>query len=126
MSGIAPARIFVAVFGIVLAACATTAVVTPDITSLAGRWRGWIITGREFTPALLEIHPDGTVEMSGIRAPVTRIVTGTLMAKDGTLRLEGTAGWRGAVTVSRRENKRAIRIERDDHLFLARFTEASP
>jgi hypothetical protein len=115
--------------GLLLAGCTSvpSAITTPeDLQSLAGTWQGWVVTSLDFAPAVLEIRSDGMFEMSGMRTPDLRTVTGTLILSDGTLRLDGTVGWRGTVTISRMGAKRVLTIERDDRLSSARFTATAP
>jgi hypothetical protein len=119
----------VALLGLLLAGCASvpSPMKSPeDLQSLAGTWQGWVVTSLDFAPAVLEIRADGTFEMLGTRNPDVRMVTGTLILSDGTLRLDGTGGWRGTVTTSRMGGRRVLTIERDDRLSSARFTAAAP
>ncbi len=123
-----PSRSVVFAIGLLLGGCvmATLSVSTPeDVKALTGMWRGWIVTGRDFTPATLEIHSDAVFEISGFRVGVVRGVTGTLAVRDGNLRLEGSGGWRGTVIISGPTKRRVLRIERDDRLYPARFVEAA-
>jgi len=114
--------------GLWLVGCASpVAITTPAaLEALAGDWQGWVVTASDFAPAVLKIQADGTFEMSGIRPPVVRTVTGTLTLRDGTLRLDGAGGWRGTVAISRIGTKRVLTIERDDQQSSARFTAAAP
>jgi hypothetical protein len=119
----------VALVALLLAGCASvpSAIRTPeDLQSLAGTWQGWVVTSLDFAPAVLEIHADGTFEMSGMRTSDLRTVTGTLILSGGTLRLDGAGNWRGTVAISRMGSKRVLTIERDDQLSSARFTAAAP
>jgi hypothetical protein len=96
----------VALILVIASACATVpSRPVEDVTALKGSWRGWIITPREFVPALLEVEPDGTFVMSGVREPVTRVVTGTFYVKDGVTS----------------HGRRTLTTEREDRRFPARF-----
>ena len=103
--------------------CATVSP-APDVESLTGTWTGWIVGDRDFTPATLEIRADGTFELSGARVALVRRVTGTIAARDGGLRLDGSGGWHGTLTVSGAPARRTLRLDRDDRLYSARFVEA--
>jgi hypothetical protein len=96
-----------------------------DVKTLTGTWRGWIVTQRDFLPATLEIHSDGTFEMSGSRLTVVRSVTGTVVLRDREVRFEGSGGWRGTVSVAGTARHRTLKIDRDDRLYTARFAEVS-
>jgi hypothetical protein len=110
--------------GLLVAGCATTAP-SLDERGVTGTWQGWIIGERDFTPVSMEIRADGTFTMSAVRLGVARQVTGVVAVREGRPRIEGSGGWHGTMTVSGAPPHRALKIERDDRLYGARFTETA-
>jgi hypothetical protein len=104
--------------------CATTLSVDErsGLAMITGTWQGWIVTSRDFVAATLLIRRDGTFELSGRRTIVPRTATGRVSVQDGLLRFEGSAGWRGRMTLQQRARTRLLVTERDDRLFPGRFT----
>ena len=101
----------IVLFAVTVLGCAsggpTTTVAAKDVSSLAGKWTGWIrSTGSGSTPATFELTPGGDY--------VTRVegfnTQGKAQLKDGALILTGTGGT-GRLGVSGRTSTASI-IER--------------
>ena len=98
----------IALFAVTVIGCASTGTTTPvavkDVSSLAGKWTGWIrSTGGGSTPATIELTPGGDY--------VTRTeafnTQGKATIKDGALVLVGTGG-SGRLGVSGRTSTASI------------------
>jgi hypothetical protein len=111
------------VSGLLVTGCLTTG--SLDQRGVAGTWRGWVITSRDFVPVSLEIRPDGAFEMSGWGFGTARSVSGVVAVRDGQPRLEGSGGWHGPIAVSGAAPHRVLRIVRDDQLYTARLVEVA-
>jgi len=107
--------------------CASTALWAgmpiDDVQRVAGVWRGWLITPRDYVAATLTITNDGGFELSAPRTWVTGIVA----RADGGLRFQALSGraaggWHGTITLYEHGDTRLLKIARDDRLFPGRFT----
>jgi hypothetical protein len=112
----------IAMIVVLLGACATTrSSAVDDVEGVVGEWRGWLLTTRDFVPATLRIHGDGTFHLDARRIHVS----GLLSVKEGQLRFEAGRGWRGAVTLHETPGGQLLKTERDDRLLIGRFTTRS-
>lgn len=112
----------IAIIAVLLGACAATrSSAVDDVGRVAGQWQGWLLTTRDFAPATLRIHRDGTFDLYARRLHVS----GLLSVNAGQLRFEAGRGWRGTMTLHETAGKRLLKIEPDDRRLPGRFTMRS-
>jgi len=111
-----------ALVGIVLEGCALvkqsqrTAIV--EIGEVAGTWEGWLLSSRDFVPAILQIYPDGTFDLAARRIRAV----GRMQLTAGVLRFETVTGWHGTSSLYGSEGQRLLHVDLDDRRFTGRFS----
>jgi hypothetical protein len=108
-----------ALVGIMLGECVSVKRTTiAEIGEVAGAWEGWLLTSRDFVPAILEIYPDGTFDLTARRVRAA----GRMQLTEGVLRFESVTGWHGTSSLYENGAQRLLHVDLDDRRFTGRFS----
>lgn len=89
-----------------------------EVAEVAGAWEGWLLTSRDFVPAILHIYPDGTFDLAARRFRAA----GKMHLTAGVLRFESVTGWRGTSSLYETDAHRQLHVDPDDRRFSGRFS----